>query len=215
MRIALCATSDTIAHVWKKSLKETGHKRKIVENEEELLQYLSNHNKSVNLVCLEDIWVGDKLSELKELIIAIKNWYPTLHVMVLSQYPTFNIGRNLLSLGIQGYGNARMLPVHLQDAFDCIQRGDIWVYPEFVQMMIQGINSQDTNLSLDDSNLEVLSPREKEIVKYIYEGRTNKQIAQMTDITLRTVKAHTSSIYEKLNVKDRVALVLMLKSVKS
>lgn len=212
MRIALCATRDTISHVWKDSLKPTGHKRKIVQNEEELLQYLSKHNKSVNLVCLEDIWVGEKLSELEELIVALREWYPHLHVMVLSQYPTFSLGRSLLNLGIKGYGNARMLPIHLQDAFDCIQRGDVWVYPEFVQMMIQGINSQNNQISPDTDDLQNLSPREKEITQLIYKGHTNKEIAQMTDITLRTVKAHTASIYEKLNVKDRVALVLMLKS---
>lgn len=215
MKIALCATKDTIAHIWKENLKPTGHKRKIISTEEELLDYLSQNSKSVNLVCIEDIWVGDKLKDLEELLIALKEWYPALHVMILSQHPTFTIGKTLLSKGIKGYGNARMLPVHLQDAFDCIQRGDIWVYPEFVQMMIQSINPQDKTLSSNNSILSVLSPREKEIVELIYAGHSNKEIAQIADITLRTVKAHTTSIYEKLNVKDRVALVLMLKSTNS
>ncbi len=57
-----------------------------------------------------------------------------------------------------------------------------------------------------------LPAREKEIASLIYEGYSNKEIATHTSITLRTVKAHTASIYEKLNVKDRVALVLWLKS---
>lgn len=212
MRAVLCATNDTIAHVWKDNLKPTEFKRKIADDEEDLMRYLSKHSDSTSIVCLEDIWVGDKFENLKELILALQEWYPNVSIMVLSQYPNFSLGRTLLQLGVKGYGNARMLPIHLQDALTCIQRGDVWVYPEFVQMMIKTINTEDTSYGQNDNLLEVLSPREKEVVDLIYKGHSNKEIAAMADITLRTVKAHTASIYEKLNVKDRIALVLLLKS---
>lgn len=212
MRVVLCATGDTIANLWKDNLKDTGNKRKIVENEEELMSYLSKHKEEEAIVCIEDIWVGEKFEDLKEIIIAILEWYPKSSIMVLSQYPSYSLGRTLLTLGVKGYGNARMLPVHLKDALECIERGDVWVYPEFVQMMIRTINNDNAQNLHASSLLQALSPREKEITQLIYKGHSNKEISEMSNITLRTVKAHTSSIYEKLQVKDRVALVLLLKS---
>lgn len=210
MRVVLCATDDTIAHLWKKNLKQTSYKRKIVEDENSLMSYLLKYKESKILVCIEDIWVGNSFDDIKELIVALKGLYEDIYIMVLSRYPSFSTGRAILALGVNGYGNSKMLPIHLQDAMECIANGNIWVYPEFVQMMIKSINVSYSKDSNNNLTLDNLSPREKEITKLIYEGYNNKEIAAMTNITLRTVKAHTTSIYEKMNVKDRVALVLLL-----
>ena len=63
------------------------------------------------------------------------------------------------------------------------------------------------------TDLSELSLREREIADLIYQGLTNNEISEKTGITLRTVKAHTSSIYSKLNVKDRIGLVLLMKQL--
>ena len=63
------------------------------------------------------------------------------------------------------------------------------------------------------TDLSELSSREREIADLIYQGLTNNEISEKTGITLRTVKAHTSSIYSKLNVKDRIGLVLLMKQL--
>ncbi len=212
-RIVLCAGKKSIENIWRKGLADKRNRLDSVRNEEDLLKYLSSHEKEIGLLFLEDIWVGEDVRELKELIVALNSWYSSLNIMVLSQYPNYNFGKELLNLGIKGYGNARMLPVHFQDAYDCVKKGDIWVYPEFVQMMIKNINSPQAPVNNDILNL--LSPREKEIAQLVCQGHTNGQISEMLGITLRTVKAHTSSIYEKLKVKDRIALVLMLKNMSS
>ncbi len=209
MRIAFCVAKQTMADIWKDCLKDADHQEQVILDEESLFTYLSEFSEEVNLILLEDIWATKNGEELPDLIIALKGWYPNIDIMVLSQLPTFDMGKNLLSLGVKGYGNARMLSVHLQDALSCIQGGDTWVYPEFVQMMIKTINAPQME---QKEKLEVLSPREKEIADLVYQGLTNRQISDSLNITLRTVKAHTASIYEKLGVKDRIALVLTLKS---
>ena len=63
------------------------------------------------------------------------------------------------------------------------------------------------------SDLSELSSREREVANLIYQGLTNNEISEKTGITLRTVKAHTTSIYSKLNVKDRIGLVLLMKQL--
>jgi DNA-binding CsgD family transcriptional regulator len=54
-----------------------------------------------------------------------------------------------------------------------------------------------------------ISPREREIVKLIYEGKTNRQIADELFISLQTVKDHVYRVYRKTNVKNRVQLVTL------
>lgn len=214
MRIAICTTSDTMAHMWKENVKDVADKKKILQNEDHLMQYLSKHDNSNTIVCIEDIWAAKDTDGLKEIILAIRNWHPEVSIFLLSQCPTFLVGKQMLELGIKGYANARMLPIHFSDALTCIQKGDVWVYPEFVQMMIKTIHlAKPENIAPKKDKLDILSPREKEVAELIYQGHTNKEIASIADITLRTVKAHTGSIYEKLQVKDRMALVLLLKSI--
>lgn len=205
MRVALCANLDTISKIWKDYLRETKYKPKVINDEEELKEFLSKHQKTT--ICLEDSW--SKLA-LQEAIIRLKKEYPKAAIFILSQNPNFNEGMKFLQLGVQGYGNARMQSIHFQDALKSIKKGDNWVYPEFIQMMIKNINTVEYKKTTINDKLHPLSHREKEVAKLIYDGCTNQEIADITSITLRTVKAHTSSIYEKLQVKDRVALVLHL-----
>lgn len=212
MRIILCVTDDTVANLWKDNLKKTRYNRKIVKNEEALMAYLSSQKDSKSLICVEDIWVGSNFNDIKDFIISLKGLYPSLPIMVLSRYPNFASGKAILALGVNGYGNTKMLPIHFNDAIECIDRGDVWIYPEFVQMMIKNISHVDAKDDINREKLEMLSPREKEIAELIYQGYSNKEIASEADITLRTVKAHSAAIYEKMGVKDRIALVLVLKN---
>ena len=64
----------------------------------------------------------------------------------------------------------------------------------------------DTSARFEEYNI---SPREREIVKLICEGKTNRQIADELFISLQTVKDHVYRIYRKTNVKNRVQLVTL------
>lgn len=205
MRVALCGNLQTISQLWQNHLDEAQHKAKIIKDESELIKFLSKHQKAV--VCLELEWLT---TTLQEFIVSIQNSFPKTRIFILSQEPNFHEGMELLQLGVQGYGNARMQPVHFKDALKIVKQGNNWLYPEFIQMMIQNINVTQESKNLIEEKLKPLTKREREVAKLIQDGHTNQEIADITSITLRTVKAHTSSIYEKMNVKDRVALVLHL-----
>ena len=129
-------------------------------------------------------------------------------IFCLSSSPNFSEGTYLLSLGIKGYGNIHMAKSNLRDALNAIQKGSIWLYPEFLQMMITSFSKNLHTVNMKE--LDRLSKREQEIASLVKEGLSNKEIAKHSNITERTVKAHLSSIYEKLKVKDRVSLVIKL-----
>lgn len=129
-------------------------------------------------------------------------------VLVLHRVPTLKTAKSLLRDGAYGYGNAMMKGHFLRAAIETIKEGLVWLYPTFTSELIQEI--PQTNKTYEHL-LEPLTQREREVALLLKDGDTYKQIAQKLGITARTVKAHASSIYEKLNVPDRLALALLLK----
>jgi len=130
-------------------------------------------------------------------------------VMVFSSSPSFDEGYKLLPLGIKAYANAMILPQTLKEIVSVVERGDAWLYPEFINQMILNV-SNVTAMKKGEDILKKLSEREAQIALYVAQGLSNKVIAENADITERTVKAHLSSIFHKLAIKDRLALALLI-----
>ena len=57
---------------------------------------------------------------------------------------------------------------------------------------------------------KLLTDRELEVLNCIYKGYSNPEISKLLNITISTVKAHTSSIFQKFHAKNRIELLLML-----
>ena len=71
-------------------------------------------------------------------------------------------------------------------------------------------NSENNNMQSNKENIEEkinLTRREKEILSYLLDGKTNKEVSLILDISLNTVNNHVANIYEKSGVKNRVELV--------
>lgn len=133
---------------------------------------------------------------------------PLLNTLVLSDTPSFEEGKEILSLGAKGYANTYIHKEHLLQALNMIQSGNIWLYPEFMQHLITQIEPEKHT----NEALECLTDRENEIALLVSEGATNKEIASQLSIAERTVKNHLSHIFEKLQVTDRLSLALLVKS---
>ncbi|HEX5624147.1 MAG TPA: LuxR C-terminal-related transcriptional regulator [Sulfuricurvum sp.] len=131
-------------------------------------------------------------------------------VMVLSMIPNFVEAQKFLQLGAMGYGNAMMHAYHLHSAYQALEEGKVWLHPDFITLMITQIRNTATAQEKSSALLDGLSKREQEVALMLGNGSTHQQIADALDITVRTVKAHASSIYQKLDVKDRLALSLLL-----
>lgn len=133
-------------------------------------------------------------------------------VMVLSFIPDFSEAQNYLNIGAMGYGNAMMHESHLHSAYQALEEGNVWLHPDFIMSMIKQMQENVTPKSTTLDVLNVLSHREKEVAIMLGNGATHQEIADALDITVRTVKAHATAIYQKLSVKDRLALSLLLHS---
>lgn len=128
------------------------------------------------------------------------------HVLLLQRLPVLESAQYYLGLGVRGYGNAMMHRVYFDAAIETIRSGLIWLHPEFTAQLVGNFAPQANR-----DFLSLLSEREQEIVPLLFQGKTNQDIAEILQITPRTVKAHTSHIYHKLHVKDRLDFALRYK----
>lgn len=133
-------------------------------------------------------------------------------LLVLAEVPTFNEGFALLQQGVRGYGNRHMRDSNLQQAVENVYEGQIWFPPSIISRLI-GVVGQTQNTEKQDPKyvlLNTLSKREREVALYVAKGMSNQEVADKLYVSLRTVKAHLSSIYEKTGVRNRLELGLAL-----
>ena len=124
--------------------------------------------------------------------------HSTTGVVLLSQYVEPTYVRVLLDQGTEGRGY--LLKEHLADlddllvAITSVARGGSAIDPKVVQSLVQA-RALD-----DDSRMERLSPRERQVLALIAEGRTNTAVAQQLVISQHAVEKHINSIFSKLNL---------------
>jgi len=122
--------------------------------------------------------------------------------------------------GAAGYCSESDPPELLLQAVKSILNGEIWIQRHLIPKVITALTrikpmsgDPDTEKQFSNSSklLQTLSERELDVAKMIRLGENNKNIASTLHITERTVKAHLTSIYRKLNVSDRLRLALFIK----
>ncbi len=129
--------------------------------------------------------------------LAARRELPGLPVLVLSQYVEQLYARELLAGGSGGIGyllKDRVLDgAQFVDAVRRVAGGGTAMDPEVVARLLAS-NS-------DDSAVAALSPREREVLGLMAEGRSNFAIAQQLVITERAVAKHTASIFQRLGLQ--------------
>jgi two-component system NarL family response regulator len=120
----------------------------------------------------------------------------------------------LLKAGVKGCCRRGIDPESLEQVLSVTHGGGVWVtrslLPRLVTELRRYAEAQRpaVDKTIASDKLSALTPREKEIVRLIVGGASNKQVATALDISERTVKGHLSNVFQKLGVSDRLRLVL-------
>lgn len=131
--------------------------------------------------------------------------------IVLEKSPAITTGKQLIFQGVKAYGNSRMLEQHYTQMSQTVINKDTWTYPELTLALVKSTNNIVLNDDAKTLIQDRLTDKEKEVIYLVLEGLSNDAIAKKLDITTRTIKAHITSIFNKLHVNDRMSLVLLLK----
>lgn len=137
----------------------------------------------------------------------LRNHDPSLRIGIASDHPQIDELLDLTRHSISAYFNSYMVAIHFRHMLSTIESGHSWFAPQLLlQMMELARHGSAVVKQIENNTLKQLTAREEQIAKAIAGGLSNKAIAARFSITERTVKAHLTSIYEKLGVMDRLEL---------
>ena len=120
----------------------------------------------------------------------------------------------LFRAGARGCCPRDIEPAQLQRVVGAVRQGELWMRRTLTSRLlnelgIATLKKQQIKQAASDL-LRNITRREHEIATLVGNGESNKQIARRLEITERTVKAHLTEIFRKLNVADRLKLALLV-----
>ena len=134
---------------------------------------------------------------------SLRRTHPELAIVILTTYKENDLLLRGLKAGARGYLLKDTDRQTLINTIQAAARGETLLQPEILQ---RALNFQEEPEEKDTVE-SPLSEREFEVLKMVADGARNKEIAYKLGITERTVKAHLSHIFQKLNVDSRAAAV--------
>ena len=134
-----------------------------------------------------------------EAIREIKKTYPKVKILVLTMHKKKEFLRQALQDGADGFLLKEDAGSELIRAVQTVRNGGKYLSP-----LLSGVL---TSLAVEEEKTEVLTMREREVLKLLAEGKRTKEIAAALYISPHTVRRHRSNIMEKLNIKNLANLV--------
>jgi DNA-binding NarL/FixJ family response regulator len=141
-----------------------------------------------------------------EAIPEIKRLRPETRIVVLTMHKDEDYLKQAITAGADGYVLKEDAEKELFKAIDRVLQGKVFVSP-FLTDQLSDDWVQLCRGKKDLPSVGPLSPREREILKLIAEGRSSKEIGELLYISARTVERHRSNMMTKLNVRKTADLV--------
>lgn len=142
---------------------------------------------------------------------AIRTQHPGVAVMVVSANDDPRVVRRALDHGAAGYLPKSAGLDELRDAIGTVLDCREWL-PAGLRAAVARAASQPADAALA-ARLASLSPQQFRVLRLVAEGLLNKQIADRLDVQERTVKAHLTAIFERLDVRNRTQAGVVLREL--
>lgn len=130
--------------------------------------------------------------------------HPAVRVIILSMHADQVYVRQALKAGAMGYLLKGADVAELELALKAVTRGDTYLSPSVSKDLVGDLLSGNTPAA---NPLNDLTPRQREILQLVAEGRTTKEIAARLDLSIKTVETHRMQLMERLNIHDVAGLV--------
>ena len=125
-------------------------------------------------------------------------------ILVLSQYEDREYVRRLLKAGVSGYLLKKSAGAELPNAIRAVHRGGLVLDPEVARTAMEEAGpAAPAGADLYES----LTDREKQVLKLVAEGKSNKEVAELLGISVKTAMSHRERFMEKLDLHSRTELI--------
>jgi DNA-binding NarL/FixJ family response regulator len=133
-----------------------------------------------------------------------------LPLVVLSDLPDDEEALEAFAAGARGYVNTHATAPILKQVASVVGQGGLWIGTNLMRRLLTATSQLPPVLPDADGWAQRLTGREQQVARAVAGGASNKEVARQLGITERTVKAHVTSIFEKLQVRDRLQLSLVV-----
>jgi DNA-binding NarL/FixJ family response regulator len=130
--------------------------------------------------------------------------HPQCKVIILSMYSSKEYVTRALQIGVKGYLIKDAATSELEVALRAVARGEKYLSPAVSTHLI---DQYEELSSTKGRPPETLTPRQREILQLIAEGRTTKEIAAILNVSLNTVDTHRTQLMERLDIHEVAGLV--------
>jgi DNA-binding NarL/FixJ family response regulator len=132
---------------------------------------------------------------------------PRMGVIILSMHSDEDYLLSALNAGAKGYLLKDSADVDLVRAIQSVRKGTPFFSPEIAKTMLEDYMRFLQQRNLQDS-YDLLTEREKEVLQLLAEGKSNKEVAAVLDVSVYTVDSHRTHLMQKLNLHNTAEIVL-------
>jgi two-component system response regulator NreC len=138
---------------------------------------------------------------------AIVKKNPKTGVLILSMHSDEDYVLRALNAGVKGYLLKDTVEVDLIRAIESVQKGRTFFSPDITEVLLEDYVRQLRDRGLQDS-YDLLTQREKETLQLLAEGKSNKEVATVLNVSPLTVDTHRSNLMQKLSLHSTAEIVL-------
>ncbi len=172
------------------------------QNRDRLVDAVRKHSPDVLLVSTDIL--QEKLDDLERLVTEIDE----TRVIVLTGRKDLDFLKAALRCGAKGVIQRDWPIQQIPVAIRKVIKGGVWLERTTADRVLENLlNSRDGD-NPEDRKIALLTPREREVISLLCQGMRNKSVADALHISEVTVSHHLTSIYRKLEVDDRISLVI-------
>jgi DNA-binding NarL/FixJ family response regulator len=130
--------------------------------------------------------------------------FPSTRIIMLSAHAGEEYVGQALRAGAAGYLIKDAAPAELELAINAVARGETYLSPAVSKHVI---SDYVRRVGGEAGSLELLTPRQRETLQLIAEGRTTKEIARLLHVSVKTIETHRAQLMDRLDMHDVASLV--------
>ncbi|MBJ7551726.1 response regulator transcription factor [Marinomonas ostreistagni] len=207
MRVLCWNVNESVWDHWNK-VCPTGAALVRSQSFEQTIESIESNEFEFCFVYLDDAEFSLKVEQ----VVSLRERFSNIKIIAFPYLRSQTAAMRMLSMGVNGQCSPFIAKEQLKLVLSVVDSGEIWGGKDFIQQLIKQssapIESQSDLLMFEHSDL--LSDRELSVADLVAKGMSNKEIARRLEVTERTVKAHLTTVYKKLSIKDRLSLALLV-----
>lgn len=134
----------------------------------------------------------------------IRQDFPNCRVIILSMHASPDFVVRAMQFGVAGYLLKDAAAGELETAIRAALRGEVYLSPQISKQVVEGYINRRREINQTANSL---TPRQREVLRFIAGGANTKSIASWLDLSVKTVEAHRAELMRRLNIRDIPSLV--------